>query len=120
MGQRDKRERTRFYRYKYVGTHEELPTKHQPKESREYHKEFGEYFADNFCVSLHYLNRYIERKFTENPDKYNIKKKINLAKMLRELLPVGTGLSTTVEDEDGYKSIITEGVAITGFYKNEV
>jgi len=119
MGQKDKRERQRFYRYEYSDVHKEESTRRQPKKQREYHKEYGEYFADNFCISLHYLNRYIERKFLENPDKYNIEKKTNLAKMLQDILPIGTGLSTVCMDEEGYKSIITEGVAITGFYKNE-
>jgi len=103
-----------FFRHKYK---EIIPeeSRHSPMEVRpKKDTESTEYFATTYNVTLHYLDRYIERIFDSNPEDYTNKDKERLAEMLQSILPIADGLSTTYT-KDGITSIIREGIAITAY-----
>ena len=84
-----------------------------PLTVKAYDKSDGEYFSTHYHITLHYVNRYIQRVYGVNPYDYQSEAKHRLAQMLASILPVGTGLSTDYIDDQGVKSLIREGIAIT-------
>jgi len=101
-----------FYRHKYKEIISEESSK-QPLEVRE--KPEGnntDYFATTYGITLHYLDRYIERIYLKDSRDYKNKDKMRLAEMLQDTLPLIQGISIT-HIEDGIVSIIRKGIAIT-------
>lgn len=111
-----KKKKNKFYHWKYDRENtDNNRSKLKPLKARERAYDSGQdYFSKKYHISLHYINRYIERVFLKDPDKYSYKDKKRLARMLKHFLPVGKHLlSTNFKEFIGFTSIIRNGIAIT-------
>ena len=103
---------SKFYKYKYEEVIAE-ESAHKPMEIRDRPESFTtDYFAKTYNITLHYLDRYIERVYLKDSGDYANRDKERLAKMLQSILPLAEGISVT-HTEDGVTSIIRKGIAIT-------
>jgi signal peptidase I len=111
---KNKKKKDSFYKYSYkIITPKKVKNTLQPLRRGKPIVGYRDYFKNNWGITWHYVNRYIERVYGEPRDKYSVREKELLAQLLAEQLPLGSNLSIDYKSKDGVVSKIRDGVAIT-------